>query len=113
MALLPAKVVAAFAANGGTSSAMPDATTGASASIRAPVIAPQVQPRGNGSVMVDAGPRVPVPSFAGAALRKVVETAAGIGLRVEPVGSGIARDQAPVAGTMVPLGTEVVVRFAR
>ena len=67
----------------------------------------------NGSVVVDAGQRVAVPSFAGAALRKVVETAAGLGLRVEPVGSGIAREQAPAAGTMVPLGTEVVVRFAR
>jgi cell division protein FtsI (penicillin-binding protein 3) len=112
MALLPAKVVAAFAANG-EGSTMPDATTGASASIRAPAITPQVQPRGSGAVVVDAGQRVPVPSFAGVALRKVVETASGIGLRVEPVGSGIARDQAPVAGTMVPLGTEVVVRFAR
>jgi cell division protein FtsI (penicillin-binding protein 3) len=47
------------------------------------------------------------------ALRRVVETAAALGLRVEPVGSGIAREQAPAAGTMVPLGTEVVVRFAR
>jgi cell division protein FtsI (penicillin-binding protein 3) len=43
----------------------------------------------------------------------VVETAATLGLRVEPVGSGLAREQAPVAGTMVPLGTEVVVRFSR
>jgi cell division protein FtsI (penicillin-binding protein 3) len=92
---------------------MPDAASGASASLHTPIVAPQVQPRANGSVVVDAGQRVAVPSFAGAALRKVVETAAGLGLRVEPVGSGIARDQAPVAGTMVPLGTEVVVRFAR
>jgi len=64
-------------------------------------------------VVVDAGQRVAVPAFDGGGLRKVVETAAGLGLRVEPVGSGIARDQAPAAGTMVPLGTEVVVRFAR
>ncbi len=113
LALLPAKVVAAFQANGGTSSTMPDGSSGASASLHAPLVVPQVQSRANGSVVVDAGQRVPVPSFAGAALRKVVETAAGLGLRVEPVGSGIARDQAPVAGTMVPLGTEVVVRFAR
>jgi cell division protein FtsI (penicillin-binding protein 3) len=113
LGLLPAKVVAAFEANGGTSSTMPDAASGASASLHTPIVAPQVQPRANGSVVVDAGQRVAVPSFAGAALRKVVETAAGLGLRVEPVGSGIARDQAPVAGTMVPLGTEVVVRFAR
>jgi cell division protein FtsI (penicillin-binding protein 3) len=108
--LLPAKVVAAFTANGGTGSTMPDT---ASASIRAPAVVPSIQPRANGSVVVDAGQRVAVPAFAGVALRKVVETAADLGLRVEPVGSGIARDQAPSAGTMVPLGTEVVVRFAR
>ena len=113
MELLPAKVVAAFAAAGGTSSAMPDATSSVSTPLRAPPVAPQVQPRANGAVVVDAGQRVAVPSFAGAALRKVIETSAGLGLRVEPVGSGIARDQAPAAGTMVPVGTEVVVRFAR
>jgi cell division protein FtsI (penicillin-binding protein 3) len=108
--LLPAKVVAAFTASDGPNSLLPDA---ASASLRAPPVAPSVQPRANGAVVVDAGQRVAVPSFAGAALRKVIETSAGLGLRVEPVGSGIARDQAPAAGTMVPLGTEVVVRFAR
>jgi cell division protein FtsI (penicillin-binding protein 3) len=108
LSLLPAKVVAAFAANGRASSAVTN-----TASIRTPVVAPPVQARGNGSVVVDAGQRVAVPAFDGGGLRKVVETAAGLGLRVEPVGSGIARDQAPAAGTMVPLGTEVVVRFAR
>jgi cell division protein FtsI (penicillin-binding protein 3) len=110
---LPAKVLAAFNANGGTNSAMPDAASGAPASLRAPMVAPPVQPRGNGSVVVDAGARVTVPSFTGSALRKVVETAATLGLRVEPVGSGLAREQAPAAGTMVPVGTEVVVRFSR
>jgi len=113
LGLLPAKVLAAFEANGGTSSAMPDAASGASAAIRVPAFTPQVQARANGSVVVDAGRRVAVPSFAGAGLRGVVETAAGLGLRVEPVGSGIASEQAPAAGTMVPLGTEVVVRFTR
>jgi cell division protein FtsI (penicillin-binding protein 3) len=110
LSLLPAKVVAAFAADGGTGSTMPDT---APASVRPPVVAPSVQQRANGSVVVDAGQRVAVPAFAGTALRKVVETASGLGLRVEPVGSGIARDQAPSAGTLVPLGTEIVVRFAR
>jgi cell division protein FtsI (penicillin-binding protein 3) len=113
LGLLPAKVLAAFNANGGTNSAMPDAASGASASLRASSVAPQVQPRANGSVVVDAGTRVAVPSFTGFALRKVVETAADLGLRVEPVGSGLAREQAPAAGTMVPVGTEVVVRFSR
>jgi cell division protein FtsI (penicillin-binding protein 3) len=107
--LLPAKVVAAFKQSDGTS----PATDTAEVAIRAPNVEPQVRPRANGSVVVDAGQRVAVPSFAGDALRAVVETAAGLGLRVEPVGSGIAHDQAPAAGTMVPVGTEVVVRFAR
>jgi cell division protein FtsI (penicillin-binding protein 3) len=111
--LLPAKVLAAFKANGGTNSTMPDAASGTSAALRVSMVAPQVQPRANGSVVVDAGGRVAVPSFTGSGLRKVVETAAGLGLRVEPVGSGLAREQSPMAGTMVPLGTEVVVRFTR
>jgi cell division protein FtsI (penicillin-binding protein 3) len=63
--------------------------------------------------MVDAGQRVAVPSFTGNALRTAVETAEGLGLRVAPVGSGVAREQMPAAGTMVPVGTEVVVRFER
>ena len=111
--LLPRKVLAAFKKNGGTSSAMPDSALSPSAELRAPPVAPRVQARANGSVVVDAGKRVAVPVFAGAALRTVVETAADLGLRVQPVGSGIAREQAPAAGTLVPLGTEVVVRFAR
>ena len=66
-----------------------------------------------GAVVVNAGLRVPVPSFEGAALRGVVEKADAVGLRVQAVGSGLAREQVPVAGTMVPAGTEVVVRFTR
>ena len=110
LSLLPAKVLEAFAADGDTNSATAD---NASAPLRAPAIAPPMQARGNGDVVVDARQRVAVPAFTGSGLRTVVETAAGLGLRVEPVGSGIAREQAPAAGTMVPLGTEVVVRFTR
>jgi cell division protein FtsI (penicillin-binding protein 3) len=65
------------------------------------------------AIVVNAGLRVPVPSFEGAALRGVVEKADVVGLRVQAVGSGLAREQVPVAGTMVPAGTEVVVRFTR
>jgi cell division protein FtsI (penicillin-binding protein 3) len=107
---LPQKVLAAFKENGGAGE---DAELGTSAEVRAPSIVPRVQARANGSVVVDAGQRVAVPTFTGAALRTVVETASDLGLRVQPVGSGIAREQAPAAGTMVPPGTEVVVRFAR
>ncbi|HEX2917789.1 MAG TPA: PASTA domain-containing protein, partial [Edaphobacter sp.] len=76
-------------------------------------IAPSVQVRHDGGVVVDATRRVAVPSFEGTSLRSVVEKADSLGLRVQPVGSGLAKDQAPAPGTMVPVGTEVVVRFAR
>jgi cell division protein FtsI (penicillin-binding protein 3) len=109
MGLLPQKVLAAFRAGGDSDSVMPDAA----ATPHAATIAPAVQARANGSVVVDPGRRIAVPSFAGDAVRKVVETAAGLGLRIDPVGSGTARDQAPTAGTMVPIGTEIVVRFSR
>jgi cell division protein FtsI (penicillin-binding protein 3) len=108
--LLPAKVLAAFRASGGANSGMPDAGD-TTARLTVPKVVPAVQEKG--SVVVDAGLRVPVPSFEGAALRTVVERADGAGLRVQLVGSGLAREQVPAAGTMVPAGTEIVVRFSR
>ncbi len=62
---------------------------------------------------MSAGRPVAVPSFAGESLRQVVESANAAGLRVQTVGSGLAREQAPAAGTMVPAGTQIVVRFTR
>jgi cell division protein FtsI (penicillin-binding protein 3) len=110
---LPKKVMAAFHANGDTTSVISGAETEAPPEVDSPHVQPQVQTRGNGAVVVDAGSRVAVPEFRGSALRAVVEHASGLGLRVETVGSGLAQDQAPAAGTMVPPGTEIVVRFAR
>jgi cell division protein FtsI (penicillin-binding protein 3) len=111
MNLLPAKVLAAFQANGGTSSTSGD---GAASMRLAPgKVVPAVEVKEKGSVVVDAGLRVPVPSFEGAGLRGVVERADAVGLRVQAVGSGLAREQVPAAGTMVPSGTEVIVRFSR
>jgi cell division protein FtsI (penicillin-binding protein 3) len=79
----------------------------------APHVTAAVQVRQDGGVVVDATHRVAVPSFQGSSLRSVVEKADSLGLRVQPVGSGLAKDQAPAPGTMVPVGTEVVVKFAR
>jgi cell division protein FtsI (penicillin-binding protein 3) len=109
---LPDKVLAAFHANGNTTSVMStaDATVD---SVHVPVIVPAVARRSATSVVVDAGSRVAVPDFRGTALRNVVEHADSLGLRVQMLGSGLAREQAPAAGTMVPPGTEIVVRFAR
>jgi cell division protein FtsI (penicillin-binding protein 3) len=89
------------------------AGVGESENVATPLIRPQVQVRSNGAVVVDPGQRVAVPDFKGNDLRTVVERAGGLRLRVRTIGSGLAQDQAPVAGTMVPLGTEIVVRFVR
>ncbi len=113
MRMLPKTVVERFWAKGGTSSSMPDGAAGVSGPLRAVAVTPEVRAVGRNAVMVDQTRRVAVPSFDGAGLRTVVEQAGHFGLRVEPVGSGLAREQVPVAGTMVPVGTEVVVRFTR
>ena len=68
---------------------------------------------GGGTVVVDVGGGVTVPSFAGKTLRAVIEAAEDSGLEIEAMGSGVAREQSPAAGTRVPSGTSVSVRFAR
>jgi cell division protein FtsI (penicillin-binding protein 3) len=110
--LLPAKVVAEFHASGGTNSTIADSDD-PSEHVSLPEPVPSVQGKEKGAVVVNAGLQVPVPSFEGAALRSVVERADSVGLRVQAVGSGLAREQVPVAGTIVPAGTEIVVRFTR
>ncbi len=72
--------------------------------------APHVSGHG---IVVDAANRVGVPSFLGEPLRMAVESASTAGLALEIVGSGIAREQVPAPGSMVPPGTEIVVRFTR
>ena len=66
-----------------------------------------------GSVVVDSTQRVAVPSFVGQGLRQVIEQAGTSGLEVQVVGNGLAREQSPSPGIMVPAGTKVVVRFTR
>ncbi len=69
--------------------------------------------KADGSVTVAAGHDVAVPDFAGATVRAATERAGAVGLGVQVVGSGLARAQAPAAGTRVPAGTEIAVRFSR
>jgi cell division protein FtsI (penicillin-binding protein 3) len=107
---LPDKVLAAFHANGDTTSVMPAASMNV-AKVETPV-RPEVQ-QTKSSVLVDGDKRVAVPEFSGAVLRDVVEKAGRSGLHVQTLGSGVAHEQAPAAGTMVPIGTDVIVRFAR
>jgi len=65
------------------------------------------------SVVLGSGKSVAVPSLLGKPVREVIEKAGAAGLGVQVVGSGIARQQVPAAGTMVPEGTQIVVQFER
>jgi cell division protein FtsI (penicillin-binding protein 3) len=99
---MPAPVIAAHAAE-------PKKETPSFASTVAAAQEPHVVGHG---IVVPAN-RVGVPSFLGEPLRVAVETAGTAGLALQIVGSGIAREQVPAPGSMVPPGTEVVVRFTR
>jgi cell division protein FtsI (penicillin-binding protein 3) len=111
--VLPAKILSAFKASGGTSSSMPDAAAGETTRLSPATNTPAAPTGGGNNVLVDASKRVAVPSFTGVGLRAALEQADAVGLRVKPMGSGLAREQVPIAGTMVPSGTEIVVRFTR
>jgi cell division protein FtsI (penicillin-binding protein 3) len=63
-------------------------------------------------VVADSG-QLRVPSLIGLPMREVIQEAGSAGFEAEIVGSGIAREQAPVAGAMVPAGTKIVVRCTR
>ena len=65
------------------------------------------------TVTIADGKTLRVPSLIGLPVRKVIEQAAAAGLEVQITGSGIVREQAPAAGSMVPPGTKIVVRCTR
>jgi len=73
---------------------------------------PASSPPTNTVVIADTG-QLRVPSLIGLPMREIIEQAGSSGLEVEIAGNGIAREQAPAAGTMVPPGTKIVVRCQR
>ncbi len=78
-----------------------------------PASAPSNAPT-SGTVVLDVEQGgIAVPSFVGKTVRGAVEAAQDAGLEIEPVGSGVARQQTPVAGSHVPEGTRVTVQFGR
>ena len=105
-------MLAAFHAQGDTTSVLPTEVS-PRVDLASVKVKPEVETRPGGGVVVDSSRRVAVPAFDGANLRAAVEQAGAAGLRMQPVGSGLARQQAPAPGTMVPVGTQVVVRFSR
>ncbi len=76
-----------------------------------PVLVPGLSSPAEQAAVVAVGPRVP--NFQGKTMRAVLETASGMGLPVEFVGSGIVRAQFPAAGAVLPQGERIRIQFAR
>jgi cell division protein FtsI (penicillin-binding protein 3) len=71
---------------------------------------PEHTPTG-GTVVLDVGGGVVVPSFLGKPLRSAVETAQQSGLEINAIGSGVAREQWPAPGSRLLAGQHITVRF--
>jgi len=69
------------------------------------------QPRG--TVVLDVAGGVLVPDFKGKSLRTALEAAEEAGLELDVNGSGVGQEQSPAAGSRIPPGGHVSVRFSR
>jgi len=68
----------------------------------------------SGTVVLDVEQGgIEVPSFVGKTFRSAIETAQDVGLQLDAVGSGLARQQSPTAGSHFPAGSRVTVQFGR
>jgi len=69
------------------------------------------QPRG--TVVLDVAGGVLVPDFKGKSLRAALEQAEEAGIELDVAGSGVGQEQNPAAGSRIPPGGHVSVKFSR
>jgi len=97
--------VGASAGNSDSPQKSPSSTTATATQTNAPA---------SGTVVLDVEQGgIEVPLFIGKTVRGAVEAAQDAGLELEAVGSGVARQQSPPAGTHVAAGAHVTVQFGR
>jgi cell division protein FtsI (penicillin-binding protein 3) len=92
----------------------PASNTAVSAPPSSSAASPSGQAPTNGTVVLEVEQGgIEVPSFLGKSVRSAIETAQDSGLELNPVGSGIAREQNPAPGAHVASGSTIIVRFGR
>jgi cell division protein FtsI (penicillin-binding protein 3) len=94
------------------SSGQPTETSRADSSSSTADSQPAAQATGTVVLDIEQG-GMEVPSFIGKTVRGAVEAAEDSGLELDVVGSGVARQQSPPAGTHVSAGARVTVQFGR
>ena len=113
------EVAAAFVVPAALRSRDPEASTNwerkqtTAAEVKQAATVPEHLPS-SGTVVLDVEQGgIVVPSFVGKSVRSAIELAEENGLDLEAVGSGLAREQSPMAGSHIPAGSRVTVRFGR
>ena len=114
-AALPRTPASATAANPVVQAALHDSVARAAQPVPSAALpASETKLPTTGTVVLDVEQGgIEVPSFVGKTFRGAVEAAQDAGLQLEAVGSGVAREQNPAAGTHVPAGSRVSVQFGR
>ncbi len=91
--------------------ALPGAIPAPVTAVQQPNAKAPEQPRG--TVVLDVAGGVLVPDFKGKPLRAALEQAEEAGIELEITGSGTGQEQNPAAGSRIPPGGHVSVRFSR
>ena len=94
--------------------AVPSSASVTAPKVPVPALLPREKLPSTGTVVLDVEQGgIEVPSFVGKTVRGAVEAAQDAGLQLDAVGSGVARQQTPAAGTHVAAGSRVTVQFGR
>jgi cell division protein FtsI/penicillin-binding protein 2 len=97
-----------------TASASPPSAQSSAPQAGQPEDSPAQKLPASGTVVLDVEEGgIEVPSFLGKNLRVALEAAQDVGLDLDAIGSGVAREQSPLPGAHVAAGSRITVHFGR
>ncbi len=91
----------------------PEPPGAATSSVRPVSFVRAAPAKDQGTLVLEGGPLLTVPSFSNQAVRRVAMECQRLGLELNVNGTGLAVEQNPPAGARVPAGAQLWVRFAR